>query len=76
MRIILDTDKQTITVPWNYQQKLDEMNKIILEASDGDESKTKKFIGYMDDIWRYAIEHSDKCVHTASKPVRSAPKTK
>lgn len=26
MRIILDTDKKTITVPWNYQQKLDEIN--------------------------------------------------
>ena len=27
MRIILDTEKKTITVPWNYQQKLDELNK-------------------------------------------------
>ena len=23
MRIILDTEKKTITVPWNYQKKLD-----------------------------------------------------
>ena len=26
MRIILDTDKKLITVPWNYAAKLDEMN--------------------------------------------------
>ena len=24
MRVILDTDKKTITVPWNYQKKLKE----------------------------------------------------
>ena len=24
MRIILDTEKKTITVPWNYQKKLDD----------------------------------------------------
>ena len=29
MRIILDTDKKTITVPHNYQQKLNDMNKLI-----------------------------------------------
>ena len=34
MRIILDTDKRTITVPWNYQAKLDEINRIIMEVSD------------------------------------------
>ena len=28
MRIILDSDKKTITVPWNYAKKIDEMNKI------------------------------------------------
>ena len=31
MRIILDTDKKTITVPWNYSDKLEAMNKIIVE---------------------------------------------
>lgn len=36
MRIILDTDKKTITVPWNYQEKLDTLNKLIMEVS-GDE---------------------------------------
>ena len=38
MRIILDTDKKTITIPWNYAQKLDEMNKII-EAAGGEGAK-------------------------------------
>ena len=34
MRIILDTDKKTITVPWNYQKKLEEMNKLIEEQAE------------------------------------------
>ena len=32
MRIILDTDKKLITVPWNYAAKLDEMNRIIQQG--------------------------------------------
>ena len=40
MRVVLDTDKKTITVPWNYQAKLDEYNKMVMEIS-GDESKKK-----------------------------------
>ena len=45
MRIILDTDKKTITVPWNYQQKLDELNKIISEVSSEEDKKKRKFYG-------------------------------
>ena len=33
MRIILDTDKRTITVPWNYSEKLEAMNKMIMEIN-------------------------------------------
>ena len=40
MRIILDTDKKTITVPWNYTDKLDAINKTIRDAI-GDDSKRK-----------------------------------
>ena len=40
MRIILDTEKKTITVPWNYQQKLEEYNAMVMEIS-GDASKKK-----------------------------------
>ena len=44
MRIILDTDKKTITVPHNYQQKLNDMNKLIAEYSGG-AMKPKTFTG-------------------------------
>ena len=67
MRIILDTDKKTITVPWNYSDKLAQMNKIITEA--GGEKKLD-FVGYINDIWKYAIENSDECLKTANKPPR------
>ncbi len=69
MRIILDTDKRTITVPWNYQKKLDDINKVIMEAT-GDEKKKKTFTGFIDDIWKEAIAHSDKSVVTGAKPKR------
>lgn len=69
MRIILDTDKKTITVPWNYQAKLDKINDMIMELTD-DETKKKTFLGYIDEIWKEAIAKSDKYVKTASKPNR------
>ena len=69
MRIILDTDKKTITVPWNYSDKLAQMNKIIEEA--GGEKKLD-FVNYIDDIWKFAIENSDACLKTAQKPNRKA----
>lgn len=34
MRVILDTDKKTITVPWNYSDKLAEINRIIKDGGD------------------------------------------
>ena len=67
MRIILDTDKKTITVPWNYTEKLDAMNKMIMEIT-GDESKKKGFTGYLEECWDYAIDNSDTNVKTAQKP--------
>ena len=73
MRIILDTDKKTITVPWNYQAKLDEINRIIMEVSN-DETKKKTFTGYINDIWNDCIKDSDKCVVTADKPFRKKDK--
>lgn len=41
MRIILDTDKKTITVPWNYTAKLEEINNAIRDAV-GDDSKRRR----------------------------------
>ena len=73
MRIILDTDKRTITVPWNYQAKLDEINRIIMEVSD-DEEKKKTFTGYIDELWKDCIANSDQCVKTGEKPFRKNKK--
>lgn len=78
MRIILDTDKKTITVPWNYTEKLKAMNDIISEATGGDETKHKTFDGYLKEIWEYAMAHSDTQIKTAPKPSSSKtskPKT-
>lgn len=73
MRIILDTDKKTITVPYNYQTKLSEYNKMVVEIT-GDNSKVKSFNGYIDDIWKYCIENSDDCVKTGREPAKPAKK--
>ena len=67
MRIILDTDKKTITVPHNNQQKLNDMNKLIAEYSGG-AMKPKTFTGYIDEIWQECIKNSDQCVLTGKKP--------
>ena len=71
MRIILDTDKKTITVPWNYQKKLEEMNKIIVEAT-GDVSKKKTFDGYLKECWDAAMKDTDKNLITAKRPPRKS----
>ena len=73
MRIILDTDKKQIIVPWNYQQKLDEINKIA-EEFGGTDAKKATFTGYIDDIWKECMANSDKCVKTGQKPVKSGAK--
>lgn len=67
MRIILDTDKKTITVPWNYSDKLAAMNKTIKDAM-GDSAKTLDFKGYLNDCWKYAYENSDTQLKTSQKP--------
>lgn len=67
MRIILDTDKKTITVPWNYAQKLEEMNKIIA-AAGGTGAKTWDFKNYITEAFEYAMTHTDSCLKVADKP--------
>ena len=69
MRIILDTDKKTITVPWNYAEKLEEINNIIMEVT-GDESKKKTFSGYLQECWDTAMKDTDVNLKTAQKPFR------
>ena len=66
MRIILDTDKKKIIVPWNYQAKLDEINRIA-EQYGGSDYKKQTFTGYINDIWKECISDSDKYVVTAQK---------
>lgn len=75
MRIVLDTDKKTITVPWNYQQKLEEYNAMVMEIS-GDASKKKTFKSFIDDIWKECMEDSDKHLITGKKPSTSPAKSK
>ena len=57
MRVILDTDKKTITVPWNYAAKLEEINRII---KDGGGAKQYPFKTCLDD--------TDKHLKVADKP--------
>lgn len=73
MRVILDTDKKTITVPWNYTDKLAAMNQTIREAM-GKDAKELDFKQYIDDCWNYAMDHSDTQLKTAAKPIKSEKK--
>ena len=50
MKIILDTDKKTITVPWNYTVKLEEINRLVKEFG-GPDAKIKTFSGYLNECW-------------------------
>lgn len=68
MRIILDTDKKEIIVPWNYQQKLDEINRIA-EEFGGEGFQKQTFAGYIDNIWKECIADTDKHLKTAQKKV-------
>lgn len=53
MRIILDTDKKTITVPWNYAAKLEEYNNMVMLIAN-DPTKQKTFKTFIDDVCRSA----------------------
>jgi len=69
MKIILDTDQKTITVPWNYEQKLSELNRVIREYG-GKDAQEKTFAGFIDECWRFAMERSGENIIVADKPVR------
>jgi len=70
MRIILDTDKKTITVPWNYQQKLDKMNELIMEVTGDDKNKKKTFDGYIREVFEEAMKDTDKNLIVGKAPKR------
>ena len=65
MRFILDTDKKTITVPWNYAAKLEEMNKIIKQ---GGGSKKYDFKSYLQEMWDECMADTDAHLKVAAKP--------
>lgn len=67
MRIILDTDKKTITVPWNYAKKLDEINRII-ELGGG--NKKYDFKSFLSENWDECMKDTDKHLIVADKPVK------
>ena len=73
MRVILDTDKKTITLPWNYREKLEAYNKMVMDIS-GDESKKKTFKSFVDDVWKECMANSDNCLKTADKPKKDGGK--
>ena len=65
MRVILDTDKKTITVPWNYAAKLEEINRII---KDGGGAKQYTFKTHMVEDWQACMDDTDKQLKVADKP--------
>lgn len=65
MRIILDTDKKTITVPWNYAAKLEEMNRIIAE---GGGNKKYTYSTYIQEVWDFCMADTDAHLKVADKP--------
>ena len=69
MKVILDTEAKTITVPWNYAAKLEEMNKLIASVTD-DPSKQKTFSGYVDECWRAAMADTKERIIVAAKPIK------
>ena len=69
MRVILDTDKKTVTVPWNYSEKLAEINRII---KDGGGDKQYTFRSYLEEAWAACMENTDASLKVADKPARKA----
>ena len=67
MRIILDTDKKQIIVPWNYAQKISEINQIIV---DGGGSKKYTFGSYLQENWDACMADTDKHLIVADKPIK------
>ena len=68
MRIILDTEKGTITVPYNFAEKLAEYNAKGHEFA-GDSFKDRSWNEYLREAWEKCLADSDKRVKTGVKPV-------
>lgn len=71
MRIILDTDKMEVIVPWNYSNKLEEMNQII---ASGGGNKKYDFKSFLQEKWDICMSNTDKHLVVAQKPVKKDKK--
>lgn len=48
----------------------------MIKEFGGSDAQIKTFSGYIDECWRYAMEHSDTQLKTAARPAKAAaPKT-
>ena len=70
MKIILDTDKKTITVPYNYKEKLAELNRIARDFG-GPDVPEQTYTGFLDRVWRECMSDADERVVIGKKPVRN-----
>ena len=71
MRIILDTDKKEIIVPWNYAKKLEEINRIGKDfGGEGFEKQT--FTSYLNKVWEECMKDTDAHLRVADKPVKKS----
>ena len=59
-----------IIISWDCTAKLDEMNRMLAEFG-GTDARKLTYDGYIDECWRYAIEHADTHIRTAAKPVKN-----
>lgn len=73
MKIILDTDKNQIIIPWDHEKKLEKINEIVMEATK-DESRKVTFPQYIDNVWKQCMAHPDECIIAAPMPKTRAAK--
>ena len=69
MKVILDTDKRTVTVPYNYAEKVDEINRIAREFG-GATTEPMKPLEYIQRIWNECMSDTETCLVVAPKPIR------
>ena len=69
MHIILDTDRKTITVPWNYTSKLEEINRII---RDGGGNKQYTLQTYLEEAWKACMDDTEQHLKVADKPLANS----
>ena len=70
MKIILDTDKKTITVPYNCAEKLAQINRIAQDFG-GDNVAELTLTDYMSRVWQECMRDPEKHIVTGKKPNRS-----